>query len=197
MIEYNLKFSKKDNDLIIKELKSLNYDINDIENSLKKYILHTFTVEKEVEKILGIKYDKNSFIVDDIPSTFDEIFLLNKISNDHFLIFLHKKSIEKRDFCINLDIFKDKEVLFDLLLKDISKYINENNDKFISINDKIYINKNKIENKTSNVDTKEIEVIFKKHLGSYKLPPFNTSNDYDFANIQLNNIIEDKFKLKD
>ena len=196
MIEYNLKFSKHDNDLLIDKLKENGYDDKDIEKSIKKFIMDKLNTESIMNQLFGIKdASRDSFIVDDIPARFDEITVLNIIDDDNYYLSTYKLSIDKKEFLLQFDVNRKKEALFDLMLRDIKKYVEKHGEEFVNINDTIFIRKDKIANVESNEKNLEIEIILKNKVGSYKLPRFNTINEYYINSIKIDNcIIENNLK---
>lgn len=196
MIEYNLKFSKHDNDLLIDKLKENGYDDKDIEKSIKKFIMDKLNTESIMNQLFGIKdASRDSFIIDDIPARFDEITVLNIIDDDNYYLSTYKLSIDKKEFLLQFDVNRKKEALFDLMLRDIKKYVEKHGEEFVNINDTIFIRKDKIANVESNEKNLEIEIILKNKVGSYKLPRFNTINEYYINSIKIDNcIIENNLK---
>lgn len=196
MKEYKIRLSKKDEEFITKKLEENEYDVNDMEGSIKKHLIDSFTIKDSIFKSLGISTEKlkNSFIINDLPHVFEEICVFEIIDRDTFSLAIAKKSINNKHFLIKEKVKKTYNLLTEYNIKSIIKYINEDIDSFINLNDKLFIRKSFVDNFITNKETKEITLILSNRLGECKLPPVSTTNEFSYITIQLNNTIEDNFR---
>lgn len=193
MVEYTIKLSKKDDDLIKNMLEKQGYNINHMEQSLKQHLLSKCSFDELIDKAFG-KIPNDSIILDDLPCRLSEIVLFEKIDDDNFSVVLEKSDVSGKKFILTTETKREKEPLFDSLLKDIKKYFEDNKENFINVNENLTINRNSFKNVTYNKDENKIQIEFVNALGTYNIQIITSGNMFDFIRIMLQNELDKKYK---